>query len=121
MDQDEEEEAYHIRGPMRRHPWRKMAPPQGGEQKDDRPVEGVIFIPHTQDSDLQRRLQKVDDKVTKALQMPRTKYVERAGVTLKDMLVRKNPWFQLGGELNVLCVNRRRRGRRKGTKERHST
>ena len=77
---------------MRKSPWRKMAPPKGQRaEPDDRPVEGVVFIPHTMDSDLQRRIQKADDKVTKALKMPRTRYVERAGVTLRDTLVRKNP------------------------------
>ena len=33
-----------------KNPWRKRTP-KGVE--DTRPVEGVIFIPHTQDSDLQ--------------------------------------------------------------------
>ena len=57
----------------------------------------MIFLPHTSESDLQRLLQKTDDEVTKALKMPRTRYVEKAGVTLKDLLVKKNPWYSLGG------------------------
>ena len=77
-----------------RNPWRKQNT-EGIE--DTRPVEGVIFVPHTQDSALQRRLQKADDQVTKALGMLRTRYMEGSGTSLKDLLVRKNPWFKLGG------------------------
>ena len=96
-------EEYHSKGPMRRHPWRKQDPPQGGGQ-DDRPVEGVIFVPHTTESDLQRKLQAVDNEVTKALKMGRTRYVERAGTKLKDKLVNKNIWIKNnGGWGRVIC------------------
>ena len=81
--------------PVRRNPWRKSTPKV--IQEDNREIEGVVFIPHTSDSDLQRLLQKTDDSVTSALKMPRTKYVEQAGTTLKDLLIRKNPWHRLGG------------------------
>ena len=90
--QDEAEEMG--RPILRRNPWRKEAP-KGG--RDDREIEGVIFIPHTSNSNLQRVLQQTDDLVTRALGMPRTRYVERGGLTIKDLLVRKNPWFRLGG------------------------
>ena len=78
----------------KRHPWSKGKKPV---PRDDREVEGVIFIPHTSSSSLQKSLQERDDQITKALGMPRTRYVERGGVTLKDMLVNKNPWQQLNG------------------------
>ena len=88
-------EDFHTKGPSRKHPWRKQDPPKGPD--DDRRVVGVIFVPHTADSDLQRKLQAVDNEVTRALKMPRTRYIERAGVTLKDLLVKKDPWFKLKG------------------------
>ena len=106
-------EDYHNKGPMRRHPWRKQEPPGGGGG-DNRPVEGVVFVPHTADSDLQRKLQKVDNDVTKAQQMPRTRYVERAGVTLRDLLVLKNPWYRLRGGCGRpschLCLSQKGKG-----------
>ena len=58
----------------RRNPWRKEQP-RGGN-RDSREVEGVTFLPHTRNSNLQKVIQKADDQVTKALGMPRTKYVE---------------------------------------------
>ena len=79
----------------RRSPWRKKGPQK--EEGDTREIEGVIFLPHTTNSALQRVLQATDDKVTKALGMPRTRYVEKGGLTYRDILVRKNPWFRLGG------------------------
>ena len=79
----------------RRNPWRKGAPPK--EAGDTREVEGVVFLPHTKGSSLQKVIQRADDQVTKALGMPRTKYVEKGGTTLKDLLVKKDPWFKLGG------------------------
>ena len=57
----------------------------------------MIFIPHTHSSSLQKSLQEKDDMVTKALGMPRTRYVERGGVSLKDLIVNKNPWQQMNG------------------------
>ena len=68
---EEEQEDTTGRIPVRRNPWRKGKPKV--IQKDTREIEGVVFIPHTFDSDLQRLLQKTDDKVTSALKMPRTK------------------------------------------------
>ena len=65
--------------------------------KDTREIEGVTFLPHTKGSSLQKVLQKANDLVTKALGMPRTRYVEKGGLTLKDLLVRKDPWYRLGG------------------------
>ena len=57
----------------------------------------MIFLPHTAGSELQKLLQQTDDEVTKALGMPRTRYIEKGGSTLKDLLVRKDPWYRLGG------------------------
>ena len=92
------------------HPWRKSQLPlvptkvlatkglasthQGGEVRE---TDGVVFIPHTDGSALQRILQVEDDKFTETMRLPRSRYVERAGMTLRDILVKKNPWYQLQG------------------------
>ena len=49
-------------------------------------------MPHTPQSALARRIQKEEDKISKALKLPRVKIVERGGKTLMDMLARPNPW-----------------------------
>ena len=79
----------------RRNPWIKGAPPK--EAGDTREVEGVVFLLHTKGSSLQKVVQKADDQVTKALAMPRTKYVAKGGTTLKYLLVKKDPWFKMKG------------------------
>ena len=66
-------------------------------EQDSRPIENVIFVPYTQRGDLKKQLQKVDDRVTKLMGVGRTKYVERAGITLRDQLVTKNIWQTLLG------------------------
>ena len=68
-----------------------------GESEKVRDFDGVIFVPHTQGSNLQKTLQKIDDDFTKCHGLNRTKYVERAGKTLRDTLVCKNPWYALQG------------------------
>ena len=82
--------------------------------RDDREVEGVIFVPHTQSSSLQKVLQHREYRVTKAFGMRRTKYVERGGVTLKDLLVNKNPWQELNGGCGRqdchLCLSQQGKG-----------
>ena len=67
------------------------------ESEKVRDFDGVIFVPHTQGSSLQKTLQKIDDDFTKCHGLNRTKYVERAGTTLRDTLVCKNPWYALQG------------------------
>ena len=81
---------------VRRNPWRKGGH-TGGDNSDTREVENVTFLPHTGGSSLQKLLQRTDDKVTRALGMPRTRYIEKGGLTLKDLLVRKDPWFAIKG------------------------
>ena len=67
---------------------------QGGEVRE---TDGVVFIPHTDGSALQRIIQVEDDKFTELMKLPRSRYVERAGMTLCDILVKKNTWYQLWG------------------------
>ena len=71
--------------------------PQPTKKQDDREIEAVIFVPHSKNGGLRKSLQDTDDELTKVLGMGRTKYVERAGVSLRDQLVNKNIWQTLQG------------------------
>ena len=85
--------------PILKHPGvKKTHSARPGEKAGEvRETEGVVFVPHTQDSSLQKALQKVDDQFTSCMKIPRTRYIERAGTTLADLLVKKNPWLELKG------------------------
>ena len=93
---DKQVETHIIKHPGK-HRMAKMKEKEKKERGDTRETEGVIFVPHTADSSLQRSLQKVDDEVTSALKMPRTRYVERAGTTLAELLIKKDPWREMKG------------------------
>ena len=75
------------------------------ENKDkDRPYEGVVFIPYTEGGKLRKELQDVDDEMTKMMQMNKTKFVERAGTKLFDILCTKDPFYELeGGCKRIHC------------------
>ena len=53
--------------------------------------------PYTSGGKLRSRLQNEDDKLTKAMRMPRLRYIERPGRTVADSLVEKDPWYRLQG------------------------
>ena len=65
--------------------------------RDERKVEGVIFIPFTMGGVLRSRLQNEDDRLTKVMRMPRIRYVENPGRALAATLMEKDPWYRLGG------------------------
>ena len=65
--------------------------------KDQRKAEGVIFVPYTTGGRLRSKIQIEDDKLTRAMRMPRMRYVERPGRTIADSLVEKDPWYRLQG------------------------
>ena len=44
-----------------------------------------------------KKIQLIDDNVTKIMGVGRTKYVERAGLALHRQIVNKNPWQNLLG------------------------
>ena len=71
--------------------------PRATNQQDDREIDNVIFVPYTPGGALRKEIQKEDDYMTKMLKINRTKFVERAGVSLLDTLVDKNPWVRLQG------------------------
>ena len=59
-----------------------------------RNVETVVFVPSTDKSKLKEILQKADDQMTKILNTPAVKFVERGGTTIIEDLGRTNPWSQ---------------------------
>ena len=65
--------------------------------KDERKVEGVIFVPFTMGGKLRSKLQNEDDRLTKVMRMPRIRYVENPGRALAATLMEKDPWYRLGG------------------------
>ena len=67
------------------------------DTNDSRKIKGVVFIPYTKGSTLRKAIQTADDKTSKLLGLDRTKYVERAGIKIASLLVRKNIWLELQG------------------------
>ena len=57
----------------------------------------MIFVSFTSGGKLRSRLQNEDDKLTRAMRMPRLRYIERPGRTVADSLVEKDPWYRLQG------------------------
>ena len=72
-----------------------------GKKKETPEV--VVFIPHTPDGVLKRRLQEKDQKMVEAMGMRRVKFVERGGRSLQGLLCRSNPWREKGcGDVKCL-------------------
>ena len=51
----------------------------------------VIFVPYTPNSELAKELRKVEE-VMERLSGMKMKVVEKAGIQLKRILVKSNPW-----------------------------
>ena len=87
----------------RRNP-KPFFPSNPPAEQDSREVESVVFIPFTKGSTLRKQLQDEDDKVTKILGIPRTKYIEKAGNKISSQIIVKNPWVAIkGGCGRKLC------------------
>ena len=54
-------------------------------------VTSVIFVPKTKGSELQRRLQRAEERLS-TLGSGRVRYAEQTGVTVRQLLHRNNPW-----------------------------
>ncbi len=54
-------------------------------------VTSVLFVPKTRGSELQRRLQGAEERLS-VLGTGRVRYCEQTGVTVRQMLQRNNPW-----------------------------
>ena len=78
-------------------------------------VEGVVFIPHTPQSELRKNLQTWEDNFSKLTNKPRVKFVEKGGTKLKDMICKSNPWSNIDCERDTCptCANQdeKQRGR----------
>ena len=57
-----------------------------------RSVETVVFVPSIENSQLRDKLQKADDQMTRTLNTPVVKFVERGGTMIIEDLGRTNPW-----------------------------
>ena len=73
------------------------------KQKEEPEV--VVFIPHTPEGILKRRLQERDQKMVDAMGMRKVKFVERGGQSLQGILSRSNPWREkdCGGKDCLVC------------------
>ena len=65
--------------------------PLKGEKEvaDKRQFQQVMFIQHTENSDLKKKLQSMEDSMGF---QDRVKYVERTGTNLGAQLINKDPW-----------------------------
>ena len=70
----------------------------------DPEVVTVLFVSQTPGGKLSKQLQKVEERISK-LTKEKVRMVERAGRTVKQLLVRSNPWAGgvCGRELCLLC------------------
>ena len=65
--------------------------PAGGS-KGTTVYEGVVFIPHTPNSNLQRALQARENQFSKMQGIKPVRFVEKLGQTLRTLVCRANPW-----------------------------
>ena len=52
--------------------------------------EGVVFVPSTPGSLLQKELQKCEDKLIRVQKIKSVKFVEKGGTTIRSLLVESN-------------------------------
>ena len=57
-----------------------------------REVECVVFVPATPGSKLRDTLQKNDDNLSKALDAPSLRFVEKGGTTIQEKFGQSDPW-----------------------------
>ena len=61
-------------------------------KRDYSDPETVIFVPSTPRGELVKRLREADDQFRRGSKVRAIKFIERAGISLKDKLVSSNPW-----------------------------
>ena len=79
------------------------------KKEDDKvktPVVSIMFVPHTPQSQLHRKLKKVEAKISD-LTGDKIQHVERAGTKLRFLLVTSDPWSNVkcGREKCLVCSN----------------
>ena len=65
---------------------------RGRESKDELEPETVMFVPSTPNGELAKLMKKADSDFRRGTKMRPIKFIERAGVSLRDTLVTSNPW-----------------------------
>ena len=85
----------------------KGAPTAGNRRQNSNPeVEGVIYVPYTQGSQLKRRLQEAEDKALGNKLTGRVRVLERMGTTVKDSIANPTPWKREPcGRKCKICLN----------------
>ena len=58
-------------------------------------IESILYVPYTPDSELRKRLQKVEDSLLQGRLTGRIRIVERLGQNIKEILCNPTPWKQL--------------------------
>ena len=74
-----------------KHYFKKKPKPKEGAAPSPLPVTTVMFVPRTRNGELAKRLKLVDTKLSNIMN-DKLKFVERAGMKLKNILHRSNPW-----------------------------
>ena len=69
------------------------------EKREREVPEVVVFVPHTPEGILKKRLQERDAKMVEAMGVRKVKFVERGGRSIQGILCQSNPWKakQCGG------------------------
>ena len=61
-------------------------------ERDESEPETVIFVPSTPRGELVKSMRESDAQFRKGSKIRQIKFIERAGVSLRDTLVSSNPW-----------------------------
>ena len=72
-------------------PPRKCKTGKGAGNQQNQPIKAVLFVPHTHQSGLAKRLKENEESI-KNVTGYRVKVVERAGFKIQDILTGKDPW-----------------------------
>ena len=91
---DDEESPRKFRKVETSHGRRRFPGKRKGKQETSTgnvAVKSVLFVPHTHNSDLARKLKESEEGI-QGITGNRIKIVERAGVKIQDMLTGNNPW-----------------------------
>ena len=74
-----------------KHYFKQKPKPKEGAAPSPLPVTTVMFVPRTRNGELVKRLKLVDTKLSDIMH-DKLKFVERAGMKLRHILHRSNPW-----------------------------
>ena len=97
MDDRKEEERESFGGGDRRQLKEGGGEKLGGEHslkqgREEQEAETVMFVPSTPRGELVKAMKEADTNFRKGTRIKPIKFVERAGLSLTDMLVDSNPW-----------------------------